>query len=488
LAGIGMPSVLVLGAGPAGLSAAMELASSGRPTLCMERESQVGGLAKTYRYGEFRTDMGPHRFFSQNRELYRMIGGLLGERWIQVDRLTRFYIGGKFFKYPVQMADAIKNTGPLRALKMARDYLWETAKRTLPHRPPESVEEELVSNFGRTLAELNMLNYTQKVWGLHPSQISPDWTKQRIKGLSLKEIATTMVKTSNDGPKTLVSHFYYPDAGAGLLYETMRDRIDSHPQSRVLLNAQPKRILHDDERILEVETDAEGSTSVYAPDSVISSIPVTKLLKILHPPPPPNVMDGARRLRFRSHVSLFITLRRESVFPDQWIYFPETEIPFGRIMEPKNFSRLLSPPHMTSLLIEFFCWEGDDIWNSDREDLLRQTVTWLDDHGFIKEHEVQDSYIHRERYAYPVYDLGYKAPRETVLGYFNSFNNLQLIGRSGIFQYNNQDHAIEMGMLAARNLLGGGRLHDIEKVGTEQGYLERGYLGGDQDQRPDGSL
>jgi protoporphyrinogen oxidase len=184
---------------------------------------------------------------------------------------------------------------------------------------------------------------------------------------------------------------------------------------------------------------------------------------------------AAGNLRFRSHVSLFMTLNKPSVFPDQWIYFPDREVPFGRIMEPKNFSGKMSPPDKTSLLIEFFCWEGDDIWNADRERLFELSIDWLERLGFIRREDVIESFVHREKYAYPVYTLDYKRHLEKIKGYLNRFKNLQLVGRSGVFRYNNQDHALEMGILAARTVIEE-RQYNLEEVGAEQEYFERGYL------------
>ena len=217
--------VLILGAGPAGMAAAFELYIAGKSFIVVEKNEAVGGLARTLQYGEFRTDIGPHRFFSQNQYLYDFIEDLLGEHWIKVDRLTRFYINGKFFLYPVELKNALLNVGPYKAFRILFDYLSERVKKIFVKRNPVSFEEQVVSDFGRALAELNMLNYTEKVWGLPCSEISPDWSKQRIKGLSLKEVIKKAVIKSKGGPKTLVDQFYYPDLGTGLIYEKIKERI-----------------------------------------------------------------------------------------------------------------------------------------------------------------------------------------------------------------------------------------------------------------------
>ena len=320
-----------------------------------------------------------------------------------------------------------------------------------------------------------MLNYTEKVWGLPCSEISPDWSKQRIKGLSLKEVIKKAVIKSKGGPKTLVDQFYYPDLGTGLIYENIKERILSELGGVLRLNSYPVKIIHDDTKITEVVVNIEGNNQVIKPKHVISSIPITEFVNLLEPKAPNEVLEAAKNLKFRSHVSLFITVNKPSVFPDQWIYFPDKEIHFGWIMEPKNFSKKMSPADKTSLLVEFFCWENDKIWNASKDELFELSIKWLEKLGFIRREEVIDYFVHKEKYAYPVYDLNYKEKSGIVKSYLRQFRNLQLIGRAGCFRYNNQDHALEMGILAARSIIEGKR-YNIEEVGAEQEYFERGYV------------
>lgn len=468
--------VLILGAGPAGMAAAFELHRASKSFTVIEKNETVGGLARTFQYREFRTDTGPHRFFSQNQYLYDFIEDLLGERWIKVDRLTRFYINGKFFLYPAELKNALLGVGFYGAFRILFDYLSQRIKKIFVNRNPVSFEEQVVSDFGRALAELNMLNYTEKIWGLPCSEISPDWSKQRIKGLSLKEVIKKAVIKSKGGPKTLVDQFYYPDLGTGLIYEEIKGRILAYAGGGVLrLNSYPVEIIHDDNKITEVVVNGEDDYQIIKPEYVISSIPITEFVNLLEPKAPSEVLQAVKNLKFRSHVSLFITLNKPSVFPDQWIYFPDKEIPFGRIMEPKNFSKKMSPADKTSLLVEFFCWENEKIWNASKEDLFELSIEWLEKLGFVRRDEIIDSFIHREKYAYPVYDLNYKENSGEVKGYLRQFRNLQLIGRAGSFRYNNQDHALEMGILAARSIIEG-KQYNLEEIGAEQEYFERGYV------------
>lgn len=467
--------VLILGGGPAGMAVAFELYRAGKSFLVIEKNGTVGGLAKTFQYGEFRTDTGPHRFFSQNQYLYDFIEDLLGEHWIKVDRLTRFYINGKFFLYPIKLKNALLNVGFYRALIILFDYLSQRIKRIFLNQNPVSFEEQVVWDFGRALAELNILNYTEKIWGLPCSEISPDWAKQRIKGLSFKEIIKKVLIKSKGGPKTLVDQFYYPDLGTGLIYKRIKEKISMCEDNVLRLNSYPVKIIHDDERITKIVISVKNDNQIIEPKFVISSIPIIEFVNLLDPKVPNDVLQAVKNLKFRSHVSLFVTLNKVSVFPDQWIYFPDKEIPFGRIMEPKNFSKKMSPPDKTSLLVEFFCWENDKIWNASKEELFKLSIEWLEKLGFVRRDEVIDCFVHKEKYAYPVYDLCYKRHLGKIKDYLGQFKNLQLIGRAGNFRYNNQDHALEMGILAARNIIEG-KQYNIEEIGAEQEYFERGYV------------
>lgn len=466
--------ILIFGAGPAGIAAAFELHKAGKSFIVIEKNETVGGLARTFQYGEFRTDTGPHRFFSQNQYLYDLIEDLLGEHWIKVDRLTRFYINGKFFLYPVELKNALLNVGAYKAFRIFFDYLSERIKKIFVKKESVSFEEQIVSDFGRTLAELNMLNYSEKIWGLPCSEISPDWSKQRIKGLSLMAVIKKALIKSKHAPKTLVAQFYYPDTGTSLIYERIKERISSG-RGVLKLNSYPVEIIHDDNEIRGVVINVEDDNQLIKPEFVISSTPITEFVNLLKPKAPDEVLQAAKNLKFRSHVSLFITLNKLSVFPDQWIYFPDKEIPFGRIMEPKNFSKKMSPADKTSLLIEFFCSENDNIWNASKEELFDLSLEWLEKLDFIRKDEVIDSFVHKEKYAYPVYDLKYKEHLGQIKDYLSQFKNLQLIGRAGSFRYNNQDHALEMGILAARSIIEG-KQYNIEEVGAEQEYFERGYV------------
>ncbi len=467
--------VLILGGGPAGMAAAMELSRAGRTCTVVEKANQVGGLAKTLVFQEpdgiYRTDIGPHRFYSKNKYLYDFIEDLLGEEWITVHRQTRFLVDGKYYFYPIRLGNVLRHVGLRGSARILSDYLKEHIRAVF--HPPRilSFEDYAVSKFGRALAEFNMLNYTEKIWGIPCSGISIDWALQRIGGLS---IWSTLKKAvfGTSGPKTLVDTFYYPSHGSGQIYETIRERIEQKG-SRVLTNTQPQRLRWSNRRVHSVEMTGQ-SNAVMEPSCTVSSLPITECVKLFDPLPPTEVCRAAESLRFRSQIYLFLTINREHITQDNWIYFPDKEIPFGRLSEMKNFSETMCPLGKTFLFVEYFCFEGDDVWNMSKDAISSLTIQWLETLGFIKKSEVLSTHRYRQAHVYPLYDLMYRTHLQTILTWMDQFENFYAIGRPGRFRYTNQDHSLEMGILAARSILDG-RRHNIEDVGKEQEYFERGF-------------
>lgn len=458
------------------MAAAMELSRAGSKCTIVEKASAVGGLSKTLEFtsleGTYRTDIGPHRFFSKNRYLYDFIEDLLGEEWITVDRCTRFHVGGKYYSYPIRLGNVLGNLGPRKCWKVIGDFLSARLRAAFDRHPPRSFEDYAVSRFGRALAEFNMLNYTEKIWGLPCSQISQDWALQRIGGLSFGALLRRLV-SRRGGPKSLVDTFYYPEFGTGTIYKAIADRIRA-TGSRVLLKSEPIAIHWRESMVTAVDVRTPQGMICCAPENVVSSIPITQVLSLLSPAPPRHVLDAAGRLRFRSQVYLFLTVQKERVSHDNWTYFPDKEIPFGRISEMKNFSPRMCPPGHTSLFVEFFCFEGDDLWTMDKDALAGLTFRWLERLGILSRADVRTVHHHRQANVYPLYDLQWRTNIRTVTEWLDSFENLFAIGRPGRFRYTNQDHSLEMGILAARSILDG-RRYNVDDVGAEAEYFERGY-------------
>lgn len=474
---------VIVGAGPAGLAAAMTLARKNYPFEIHEKQSAVGGLAKTYRFQEgeytFLTDNGPHRFFSKNPKLYEFIENLLDERWIQVERCTRQYVDGKFYHYPIRIGQALGQIGIAKASRMMADYLGARIQYGLMNKPVRSFEDYIVAHFGRSLGHFNMINYTEKIWGIPASEIHPDWAIQRIRGLNLFSAARNALENAvsrrdSDSPKSLVDSFYYPETGTGLIYERIEEELMRRGVP-LYLESWPVRVEHDRNQISRIHFLRQGETYSVEPEYLVESIPIASFIRLLDPPPPSDVLEAASRLRFRNQVYLFLTLDRESITPDQWIYFPEKRIPFGRVSEMKNFSSKMAPPDKTSLFVEYFCFEDDRIWNLDTETLFEESYPFFEELGFFKRDEVRNRYHAHLKDVYPVYDLEYDDHLQIIKHYLEGFKNLFYIGRPGRFRYNNQDHSLEMGMAAARSILEGRRLK-IETIGNEHEYFEEGDI------------
>jgi len=268
----------------------------------------------------------------------------------------------------------------------------------------------------------------------------------------------------------LVDTFYYPSLGTGLIYQTIVKKISK--KYPVLLNSFPVKIRHKRKKIEKVTL---NSKKVCRPEFLVTSIPINELVALIDPSPPKEVLLCVKKLRFRSQVFVFITLNKNKITDDQWIYFPDANVPIARLSEMKNFSRKMSPPGKTSLTIEYFCWEGDKIWNLGKKDLFELTIGWLEKLKLSKRKDVINFYIIKTKNTYPVYDLEYESNLRVVREYLDSFSNLIYVGRLGRFKYTNQDHSLEMGILAAKSITEKKKI-DFENVGSEMEYFEKGYV------------
>ena len=473
--------ILIIGAGPAGLAAAMKLAEHKKKFKVIEKENQVGGLAKTYIFQEgdliFRTDNGPHRFYSKNPALYDFVEGLLEEKWLEVRRQTRQYIGGKFYDWPIKPAQALFNVGYKTAVKMMTDYFLARVQYKIFRKKIKNFEDYIIANFGRSLGNFNIINYTEKIWGVPANTIHPDWARQRIRGLSIAYLLRTALNNflgvaQTQPLRALTEVFYYPEYGTGLIYEIIQKQLQQKGY-QILLESQPVKIKHNHRKITDVIVSNAGKEKIFQPQFLIESVPIDVFVKLLDPRPPPEIGEAAEKIRYRDQIFLFLTLNRERVSHDHWIYFPEKHIPIGRISEMKNFSLKMSPPGKTSLLVEYFCSSGDQLWQMTKENLFDLTIAHLEELGFCRRSEVRRSYLFKKTRVYPIYDLIYKDYLNIIKNYLDQFENLFYIGRPGRFRYNNQDHSLEMGFLAAKSILEGKR-YDLDLVGAETEYFEKG--------------
>jgi protoporphyrinogen oxidase len=464
--------VVVLGGGVAGLSAGYVLSRAGLDVVLCERGSTVGGLSRTVVHGDYRFDLGGHRFFTKNRELENFLKELMGEEFIVTPRSSKIFLGGKYFDYPLRPANALFGLGIGKTVRIILDYAYEKIKNLARKPRIVSLEDWVVSNFGRTMFNLYFKEYSEKVWGLKCDRISEEWVATRIKGLSLTvAVREALFKSKSRNVATLIERFLYPELGIGRISDRFKEEIEkSNP---LYTGCSAVQVNHDGRRILSVSTMDERSEMLLEGKEFISSIPLTQLVTLLEPRAPTDVIRAARELRYRSTIIVAIMIDREKVTDLTWIYFPEEKIPFGRIHEPKNWSEKMAPPGKTALVVEYFCIENDDTWKKKDPELVTSTTKALAGLGFIKKEEVLDSKVIRIRKAYPLFEVGYEKKYDKIMEYLQNFENLQVIGRSGMFKYYNMDHAIETGIKAAENLLG--KTHETLETNQKREYLEEIY-------------
>ena len=457
-----MNSTTILGGGLAGLSAGLVLTRAGRRVLVLEREPALGGLARTIVRGAFRFDLGGHRFFTRDKGIEAFLRELMGGELLSVPRKSQILLRGRYFDYPLRPLNALSGLGPWTTVRMLLDYAVEHARHRL--RPPASVslEDWVVSRFGRTMFEIYFKGYSEKIWGIPCERVCTEWVEQRIQGLSLGvAIRRALLGSAADLP-TLAEAFLYPALGIGRIAERMREEIE--PDGRVVTEARVERLEHDGGLVEGLAVVRGGRSCVVEGDEFISTIPLTALVRMLHPAAPAGVLEAASRLRYRDLVIVAVMLDRERVTDQTWTYVPGADIPFSRIHEPTNWSAAMAPRGKTLLVTEHFCFSGDGTWRARDEDLARMTIDHLGRMGFVDRREVIDSAVVRVAKAYPVFEVGYREHYDRVCEYLGRFRNLDIVGRGGTFKYLNMDHAIAAGIEAAERLIrrsGRGRGEDL---------------------------
>jgi len=459
---------IIIGAGPAGLTAAYQLVKRNIRPIVIEKSNQVGGLARTEDYKGYRFDIGGHRFFTHLQEVEQLWEEVLGEEFIKVARLSRIYYQGRYFNYPLNIFNTLSNLGIVESLLILLSYfkakLW-------PHPEEKTFEHWVINRFGQRLYQKFFKTYTEKVWGILCTTIQADWAAQRIKGLSLKTVVSNALFSNNHNrAKTLIHEFHYPVLGPGIMWQRFQELIEG--QGGVThLNSEVVRFKLKGNRIQEVSL-IQGEKTIGIPgENFFSSIPLTELIFRLDPPAPNEVLVAAHHLTYRSFVLVGLIINRGDLFPDQWIYVHSPEVKVGRIQNFRNWSPKMVPdPKKTSLGMEYFCTEGDEIWRMPDTELLELAKRELVHLGMAEAAEVEDGVVYRQPKAYPVYNNDYQQHLQVIQRFLLTIENLQTIGRNGLYRYNNQDHSMFTGMLAVENILGAN--HDLWELNKNQEYLE----------------
>jgi len=460
--------IIILGAGPAGLTAAYDLTKAGvRPTV-LEKLDTVGGLARTDNYRGFHFDMGGHRFFTKVEPVERMWRETLGEDLLRRPRMSRIYYNGKFFQYPLKPFNALGGLGIFQSVLVVLSYIrWQL----FPHRKEETFEQWVTNRFGKRLFETFFKTYTEKVWGVSCSELKAEWAAQRIKDLSLKTAVLNMFVASRKTIKTLIEEFDYPRLGPGMMWRAVADRVQE-AGGTVRTRHDVVSIRRKGRRIEAIVASCDGEERAFPCDSVISSMPISELVAKLDPPAPPGALRAARKLTYRDFLTVCLIVDRPNLFPDNWIYIHDPGVEVGRIQNYKNWSPEMVPdPAKSGLGLEYFCTEGDELWCRPDSELIEQAKREIEATGLARAADVVDGCVVRVPKAYPVYDTDYQQYLATVRAFVDELENVQTIGRNGLHRYNNQDHAMLTGMLAVRNLLYDER-HDIWSVNADAEYHE----------------
>ena len=468
---------VIIGAGPAGLTAAYELQKLGKKSIILEADRQVGGISKTVKRKGNRFDIGGHRFFSKVPYVNQVWDEILEDEFLTCQRLSRILYNKHFFDYPLKPLNALSGLGIQKSINVVLSYA-KTKMFPWENKPDANFEQWIINRFGYQLYDIFFKTYTEKVWGIPCTEISADWARQRIKDFSFMEAIKNAFSNSSKNQKgeiitTLIEQFKYPRLGPGMMWEHCQGLLDRN-NNPTLLETRVNKIKLDGKRVIEVTAvNTAGNQISFSGDQFISSMPLRELILSLDPLPPNKVVEAAKKLKYRDYFTVVLTIDRPDVFPDNWIYIHTPEVKLGRIQNYKNWSiDMVANQAYTTLGLEYFLWEKDPEWNWPNQDLVDLGIKECIEIGLIQRKEVLDGTIVRMKKAYPVYNLNYTANLKVIIDYLATIENLQTIGRNGLHRYNNQDHSMMTGIYAARNVLG--TTHNVWSVNTEQGYHEEG--------------
>jgi protoporphyrinogen oxidase len=464
--------VAVLGGGPAGLTAGYVLALKGRSGVVYEADDIVGGIARTQEVRGYRFDLGGHRFFTKLRPVEKLWQAMMGEDFLTRPRLSRIYFGEKFLAYPLVARDVLPRLGYVESARCALSYLSSRAKAPLRSGEPESFEEWVTARFGKRLYNSFFGPYTEKVWGIPGSEIRAQWAAQRIKNFSLLLAALSILGVRRQHVTTLIEEFSYPRKGPGQMWERFRAYLDHHDVP-VALNHRVKAIRHEDFRATSVVVERDGERVEVGVQAVLSSLPLSEMVLSLDPPAPDHVRAAAKALRYRDYVLVALMTTQSEPFPDNWIYLHDPGTRAGRVQNFGAWSPDMVRPGTTCLGVEYFCFEGDDLWEMPEARAVELAKAEMARIKLLDPELVFDGVKVNVAKAYPMYDAKFAENVEVLKHYVETFTNLKTFGRNGLHRYNNQDHSMWSAILATLNLVDGTG-YDVWSINTEDAYHEEG--------------
>jgi protoporphyrinogen oxidase len=472
---------VIVGAGPAGLTAAYELSKKGQRVVVLELDpTHVGGISRTVKYHGYRFDIGGHRFFSKSREVEDLWTELLGLDMLERPRSSKIYYRGKFYSYPLKPLEALSKLGLTESTRCILSFLKARQK---PVRPAKSFEDWVVNEFGERLFRIFFKTYTEKVWGMSCKEISADWASQRIKGLSLgRAIQNALWPNHAFGDrsqvvKTLIDTFRYPRLGPGMMWEKCAEKVrEMGGQVKMGANVVACRFEPASSNWTVTARTSDGRSEKFLGEHLISSMPLQHLVSRIEPRLPELVLTSGNSLRYRDFLTVGLILRDRKRFSENWIYIHDPNAKMGRVQNYKAWSPEMVPdPNYCCYGLEYFCFEGDGLWTMHDSDLIALGAKELEEVGLGNKTDIVDGCVIRQPKAYPVYDDNYQQHLRVIRDALDvSCPNLHLVGRNGMHKYNNQDHAMMTGLLAARNIIAGANKYDVWSVNEDGQYHESG--------------
>ena len=453
------------------MGAAVELVKNGiKDIIIIDKNSRVGGLARTEKFGCSRFDIGPHRFFTKNKEINQLWHDTLGDDFIPVNRLTRILYKKKLFNYPVSAFDALSKLGVLDSTEAILSYLNARIK---PKNQINTFEDWISNKFGKKLFDTFFRTYTEKVWGIPCDQIGKEFAEQRIKGLDIIQVLKNTIIGKNN-VKTLVDQFDYPLLGAGQMYEAWADLVTSKGAT-ILLDTKVVSINVNDHNIsgIKVEDNTGNEIEIVA-KQYFTSLPITHFFDLIEPAVNKKILMANSKLYYREHITVNLIIDKSGLFLDQWIYIHEPDVKMARVANYNNFSKsMVSKKNKTAISVEYFAFQNDQIWKLDNQSIIDLAIDEMHSVGLIDKLSVEQGFVIRETESYPTYYLGYKDSYNILKDEVNKFENLYPIGRGGMYKYNNQDHSTYSGILAARNYLNAeGSPFDLWQINIDAEYQE----------------
>lgn len=456
--------VAVIGAGPAGLSAAYKLSKNGIKVDVYESTDSVGGMAKSIDLWGCKIDLGPHRYFSSDHRVNQLWLEIVANDYRIIDRVTHMYYDKKFYRYPLDLIEVVNKLGIYKIIKCSLSFLRYKL------RPLNGVDLEtwLINQFGKELYNIFFKNYNIKLWGVNPKDLDSEFGKQRIKHVNFYNEIRKVFTPKTRKLKTLEDQFAYPIKGTGMVYDRMSKKIKEFGNN-IFLNNSVQQIYIENGKVTGLAT---GTNKKIEYDYIISSMPLNLLVKNI-PNVPDEIIRDAEQLTFRNTIIVYLCINQDNLFKDQWLYIHSPELKTGRITNFNNFGEVKKG--QTILGFEYWCNMSDEMWNKPDIDIIEIGKNDAAQSGLLRNADIVDSFVIRIPRSYPVYLSKYRKILKPIVSYFREIDNLMIIGRYGSFKYNNQDHSILMGILAAENIISKTK-NNLWEVNTNDEYQEKSII------------